>query len=96
MGLRLLVVVVASLILMVAIDFFIVWYEKFLRFRFSNVRIIVQIKRLIWIILALLFWMNLSARHMLPSLDMSYLLFVVFIYCVHGFLRTFYKMKNKT
>ena len=94
MGLRLLVVVIASLILIFLIDIFISWYEKFLRYRFSNDRIILQIKRLVWIILALLFWMNLSARRMLSSIDISHLLFVVFIFCVYGFLVTFYKKRT--
>jgi len=94
MGLRLLVVVTASLILIIAIDLFIGWYEGYLRYRFSNDRVILQIKRLVWIILALLFWMNLSARRLLPSIDMSHLLFVLFIFCVYGFLTTFYRRQS--
>jgi len=96
MGLRLLVVVIASLILMVLIDLFIGWYEGYLRYRFSNDRIILQIKRLFWIILALLFWMNLSARRLLPSISVSHLLFVVFIFCIYGFLTTFYKKRTQS
>ncbi|NOY77589.1 MAG: hypothetical protein GXO76_06945 [Calditrichaeota bacterium] len=94
MGLKLLVVVIASLILMVSIDLFIGWYEGYLRYRFSNDRIILQIKRLFWIILALLFWMNLSARRLLPSINVSHLLFVAFIFCIYGFLRTFYQKRD--
>ena len=95
MGLRLLVVVAASLILMILIDLFVGWYGGYLRYRFSNDRIILQIKRLVWIILALLFWMNLSARRLLISIDMSHLLFVLFIFCVYGFLTTFYRKRTE-
>ncbi len=90
MGLRILVVVLASLILVLGTDLFISWYLRYLKVRFSNVRILRQIVRLIWAILALLFWMNLSARRMVPELNTSHLLFALFIYSLRNLMASFY------
>ncbi len=94
MGVKILVVVVASLLLILGTDIFISWYLRYLKMRFSNARILRQIVRLIWAILALLFWMNLSARHMVPELNMSHLLFALFIYSLRGLMATFYPTRE--
>ncbi len=95
MGLQILVVVLASLILVLATDLFLSWYLRYLKARFSNPRLLRQVVRLIWAILALLFWMNLSARRMVPDLNLSHLLFALFIYSLRGLMVTFYPGRSK-
>lgn len=91
MGLQMLTVIVASLLLVGFIDVFANWYAKYLFQRVPFVKIRLLFRRLLWVVLAILFWLNLWVRRMPESFDMSYLLFVGFVYSVKGLIHAFTK-----
>lgn len=89
MGMRILIVTLASLIMLGFIDAFINWYRQFLdrRFPFPNMKPVLI--HFIWVILAIVFWLHISFRHLPESLDMSHFLFAAFIYSLKGLLSSF-------
>ncbi len=94
MGLQMLIVIVASLLLVGFIDVFVNWYGKYLFQYLPFAKLRVLFRRLLWVVLAILFWLNFWIRHTQQSLDISYFLFVGFIYSVKGLIYAFVKSNN--
>jgi len=90
MGMRIIIVTLASLIMLGFIDAFINWYRQFLdrRLPFPNMKPVLI--HFIWVILAIIFWLHISYRHLPADLDMSHFLFAAFIYSLKGLLSSFF------
>lgn len=86
MGAKLLTISIASLILILFIDFFTVWYAGFLRRWMPNNRIRVLFSQLVWAILAVIFWYTLYFNHLPEEFSSDYFFFVLFIYSVRGLI----------
>lgn len=91
MGAKLLTISIASLILILFIDFFTVWYAGFLRRWMPNNRIRVLFSQLVWAILAVIFWYTLYFNHLPEEFSSDYFFFVLFIYSVRGLISSFLK-----
>jgi len=94
MGLKLLSITAASLIMLGFIDVFVRWYGHFLQRRIPEARTRQLFLKLVWAILACLFWANLYFRGMPQTFEFSYFLFVVFIYSVRGLIASFLKTER--
>ncbi|MFQ5676946.1 MAG: hypothetical protein ACE5G1_13700 [bacterium] len=95
MGSKLLASSIASLVLILFIDFFTVWYAKFLQRWMPNEKIRVLFGQLVWAILAVTFWYTLYLKHLPETFSPDYFFFVLFIYSVRGLIKSFFE-KNKT
>lgn len=91
MGLKILIVTIASLLMMGFIDAFVTWYRQFLKRRVPVPAMTPLFIRLIWAVLAVLFWLHLYYRHLPEQLDMSHFLFVSFVYSLKGLITSFTK-----
>jgi len=90
MGLRIFSITLASLLMLGFIDAFINWYGHFLnrKLPFPNMRYLFI--RLMWVILCIVFWLHMVFRRLPESFDLSYFLFVAFIYSVKGLIGSFF------
>ncbi len=91
MGLRILSVTLASLLMLGFIDAFFGWYRQFLERHVPVPAMKPLFLRLMWVILAILFWLHIYYRRMPELLDMSHFLFVAFIYSLKGLITSFTK-----
>ncbi|KAA3619976.1 MAG: hypothetical protein DWQ05_04420 [Calditrichaeota bacterium] len=84
MGKDLIGILLGSMIFLIFIDLFEIWYRKFLHktgLPRQIIRTIIQFK---WVVLAFLFW-NALYRYFLPEeFSYSYLLFALFVYSLRG------------
>ena len=95
MGAKLLTISIASLILILFIDFFTVWYAKFLKRWMPNKKIRVLFSQLVWAILAVIFWYTLYFNYFPERFSPDYFFFVLFIYSVRGLIGSFLKKGDK-
>ncbi len=91
MGAKLLTISIASLILILFIDFFTVWYANFLKRWMPNKKIRILFSQLVWAVLAIIFWYTLYFNHLPEKFSPDYFFFVLFIYCVRGLISSFLK-----
>ncbi len=91
MGAKLLTISIASLILILFIDFFTVWYAKFLKRWMPNKKIRILFGQLVWAVLAIIFWHTLYFNHLPEQFSSDYFFFVLFIYSVRGLISSFLK-----
>ncbi|MCR4438498.1 MAG: hypothetical protein QHJ34_05840 [bacterium] len=89
MGLKILSATFGGLVLLITVDLFMAWYAAFLRRRGVPGRLANMFRRLLWAILALLFWSALLRYGMPEAFSSSYFLFALFIYSLRGLLVAF-------
>jgi len=89
MGLKLLSSTLGALVMVGVIDLFVVWYDGFLRRRMVSPRTRIMLNRLVWVMLALLFWGSLYRKGMPETFGPTYFLFFLFIYSVRGLIVAF-------
>lgn len=95
MGLRILSVTVGALALVGIVDFFSSWYGRFLNRRPISEQLRIQLRRILWAVFAVTFWMALLRFGLPEQFDTSHFLFVLFIYSVRGMIVSFIKSNDK-
>ncbi len=70
------------------IDFFTVWYARFLKKWMPYFKIRVLLGQLVWTILAIIFWNTLYTQDFSELVSPSYFFFVMFIYSVRGLIES--------
>ncbi|MCA9734371.1 hypothetical protein KC799_19715 [candidate division KSB1 bacterium] len=84
MGKNLFTILIGSIVFLVVIDLFELWYRKFLKNYLKTPHIVRHILQVKWVVLAFLFWNGLY-RYFLPEeFTMSHLLFALFVYSLRG------------
>ena len=95
MGAKLLTIAVGSLLVILFIDFFTLWYAKFLKKWMPHFKIRVLLGRLVWTILAVVFWLALYRNHLPESFSLTYFFFVLFICSVRGLIESFVRGRKE-
>lgn len=95
MGLNLLLFTFGSLILLVFVDVFESWYSQFLKRIFPRATMQYLLLKLMWVILCIFFWLHFVIRRIPDQFDVSYLIFVGFIYSIKGLIGSFLPRKTK-
>ncbi|KAA3653677.1 MAG: hypothetical protein DWQ10_18230 [Calditrichaeota bacterium] len=84
MGKNLFIVLTGSIIFLLVIDLFEIWYRRFLKNYVASEHIARTILQVKWVLLAFLFW-NALYRYFLPEeFTISHLLFALFVYSLRG------------
>ena len=60
-----------------------------------NIRLRLLLGHLVWAILTVLFWNTLYKNHLPESFNLTYLIFVLFIYSIRGLLKSFITRLNQ-
>ncbi|MDZ7386350.1 MAG: hypothetical protein ONB07_09555 [candidate division KSB1 bacterium] len=94
MGLKILSATLGGLVLLVVVDLFVAWYAAFLHRRAVPARIISMLRRLLWALLALLFWSSLVRSGLPDKFTSSYFLFALFVYSLRGLVIAFLPQKK--
>ncbi len=94
MGLRILTVTIGALALVGVVDFFSGWYARFLKQRPISERLQISLRRILWAVFALTFWVALLHFGLPEQFDTTHFLFVLFIYSVRGMLVSFITLKE--
>lgn len=89
MGLKILSATLGGLVLLVIVDLFVAWYGTYLRRRALPDRLVSMLKRLLWALLALLFWSSLLHSGLPETFSTSYFLFALFVYSLRGLVIAF-------
>ncbi len=87
MGEHLFVVSALTLFMFFWIDVFRKWYARFLMRRGMSRRNVNSMMRILWIILAILFWYTLLHRGMPAEFNITHFSYTLFIFSLYGFLR---------
>ena len=95
MGLNLLLFTVGSLILLAFVDVFESWYDQFLNRIFPRMVMRQLLLKFMWVILCIFFWLHFILRRIPDQFDVSYLIFVGFIYSIKGLIGSFLPKKSK-
>ncbi len=95
MGENLLSVSLGTLVIIGFIDLFSLWYARFLKRWMPNSSIRALLNQLVWAILAVLFWMTLYRNHLPDTFNLTYFLFVLFIYSIRGLIESFIKARKE-
>ena len=91
MGVRILITLAFTLLMVGAVDIFLFWYKSFLQKRKLDPSLIKLLTRLTFIILAFLFWSAFVAQTETFELNITHFLFTLFIYCFYRLITTFFK-----
>lgn len=94
MGLKILSATFGGLVLLITVDLFMAWYGAFLRRRGIPGRLATMFRRLLWALLALLFWSALLRFGMPEKFSSSYFLFALFVYSLRGLLVAFFPQRR--
>jgi hypothetical protein len=89
-GSRLFVVSLLTLLMFLVMDWFSRWYNSFLTKRHGSEELRVNINRVMWILLALVFWYSLIQRGLPAVFDITYFSYSLFMYALFRFFQTFY------
>jgi len=89
MGLRMLTVTIAALALVGVVDFFSGWYARFLQQRPISEQLRISLRRILWVLFALTFWIAILHFGLPEQFDTTHFLFVLFIYSVRGLIVSF-------
>jgi hypothetical protein len=95
MGLRILTVTVGALTLVGIVDFFSGWYGRFLSQRPISESLRIILRRILWVVFALTFWMALLHFGLPEQFDTTHFLFVLFIYSIRGMIVSFVISNDK-
>lgn len=83
-----LLVIGLSLLLTGILDLFGRWYQFYLE-RFNlDPRLVRLAIRLLWVIMAFLFWQALVSRHLVAGLSLSHFLFALFTYSLYRLIQS--------
>ncbi len=94
MGLKILSATMGGLVLLLTVDLFMGWYASFLGRRALPTRLIAMLSRLLWALLALLFWSSLLRAGLPETFSSSYFLFALFVYSLRGLVIAFLPQKR--
>jgi len=94
MGLKILSATLGGLVLLVTVDLFMAWYTAFLRRRAVPARLATMLRRLLWALLAFLFWSSLIRYGLPDRFTSSYFLFALFVYSLRGLIIAFLPPKK--
>ncbi len=95
MGEHLLIVSAITLFMFFWIDIFRKWYARFLLQRGMSPAAVNSMMRILWIILAIVFWYTLLYRGMPAEFNITHFSFTLFIFSLYGLLRGFiFRNKN--
>lgn len=89
MGLKILSATLGGLVLFITVDLFMAWYAAFLRRRAVPTHLATMLRRLLWALLAFLFWSSLLRYGMPDRFSSSYFLFALFVYSLRGLIIAF-------
>ncbi|MBN1466251.1 hypothetical protein JXA02_10840 [candidate division KSB1 bacterium] len=95
MGEHLFSVTLITLFMFFWIDIFRSWYVKFLTRRRVAKKTIDNLMRILWSILALVFWYTLMHRGMPEEFDITHFSYALFIFSLYGLLRAFWPGKSE-
>lgn len=94
MGVRILITLVFTLLMVGAVDIFLSWYKSFLQKRKIDPNLIKLLTRLTFIILAFLFWRAFVSQTETFDFNITHFLFALFIYCFYRLIATFFKKEE--
>lgn len=95
MGEHLLIVTVMTLFMFFWIEIFQTWYKKFLSKRGMSEKRVRSMLRILWVILALVFWYTLLHRGMPTEFTITHFSYTLFIFSLYGLLRSLYIKEKK-
>ena len=93
MGDYLFVTLFTTLFILLAVDLFAKWYQKFLIQHILPIHMRGFIIQAMWVLLALLSWNALYRKFLPIEFDVSHLLFALFIFSLRGLILSLFEQK---
>ena len=91
MGERILSTTFFSILMVGAVDIFLIWYKSFLERRGVNPHFILLLRRITFVLLAFVFWRALIAQPVQGEFAATHFFFALFVYCFYRLIASFYK-----
>ncbi len=95
MGPRVLVTLVITLLMVGAVDIFMEWYRGFLKNRRVSPPLSVLIQRILFVLLAFLFWRALVGHQRTEEFASTHFFFTLFIYCLYRLIASYFKDRKE-
>ena len=95
MGAKILSTTFLSILLIGAVDIFASWYRSFLEKRSVAPHLSQFLIRILFVVLAYIFWRALADEIIVKEFQSTHFYFVLFIYCFYRLIASFYPNRDK-